>query len=223
MDTTQISNEVGGYLLEAYSTGETMHAADCLNGAGAVLGFLCQMQARARLKAGDYTDIKDALMEVTTRSGERLFFGQAVNDCLIGEISGVGLWNYAAGALNDQAAAEAFDLGGLFGYVAGTVGEPFFGQPRLPEGITVRELPIEAVRRHARILHDRILFHRVEPKLLTQIYGTAAHQLIRGAAGEFPWNADPVVAKPAGLTVFMEAAAPMSKIDPRPLGIDPIV
>lgn len=223
MDTTQISNEVGGYLLEAYSTGETMHAADCLNGAGAVLGFLCQMQARARLKAGEYTDIKDALMEVVTRDGEKLYFGQAINDCLIGEITGVGIWNYAAGALGDQAAAEAFDLKGLFGYVAGTVGETFFGQPRLPEGITVKELPIEAVRRHARILHDRILFHAPDPKLLTQIYGTAAHQLIRGAAGEFPWNADPVVAKPAGLTLFMEAAAPMSKIDPRPLGIDPII
>lgn len=223
MDHTQISNEVGGYLLEAYSTGEVMHAPDCLNGAGAVLGFLVQMQARARLKAGEYSDIKDALMVVTTKAGERLYFGQAINDCLIGEISGLGVWNYAAGALDDPTAAEAFDLNGLFGYVAGTVGEKWFGQPRVPEGFTLNERPDEAVRKHARILYDRMRFHGVDARELTKIYGTAAHQLIRGAAGEFPWNPDPVVPKPAGLTIFMEAAAPMSKLDPRPLGIDPIL
>jgi hypothetical protein len=220
MDQTQISNEVGGYLLEAWSTGETMHAADCLNGAGAVLGFLVQMQARARLKAGDYADIKDALVEVTTKDGEKLYFGQAVNDCLIGELSGLGLWNYAAGAVGE--AASAFDLNGLFSYVAGTAGEKWFGQPRIPDGFTLTELPIDAVRRHAKILHDRILFHAPDPKDLTRIYGTAAHQLIRGAAGEFPWRPEPMVPKLDGLTIFMEAAAPMSKIDPRPLGIDPL-
>jgi hypothetical protein len=223
VDHTQISNEVGGYLLEAWSTGEVMHAPDCLNGAGAVLGFLAQMQARARLKAGEYTDIKDALMVVNTKAGERLYFGQAINDCLIGEVTGVGVWNYAAGALDDPEAAEAFDLKNLFGYVAATVGETWFGQPRTPEGYTLKELPIEAVRKHAKILYDRMLFHGPEPKDLTKIYGTAAHQLIRGAAGEFPWGPEPVVPKLAGLTIFMEAAAPMSKIDPRPLGIDPLI
>lgn len=222
MDHTQISNEVGGYLLEAYSTGEVMHAPDCLNAAGAVLGFLTQMQARARLRAGEYTDIQDALVEVTTRSGDKLYFGQAVNDCLIGEISGAGLWNYAAGAAG-EAAAAAFDLQGLFGYVAGTAGDKWFGQPRTPEGFTVSEAPLEAVRRHARVLYDRIQFHGPDPKELTRIYGTAAHQLIRGAAGDFPWNPQPVVPKPTGLAIFMEAAAPMSKIDPRPLGLDPLV
>ena len=223
MDLTHISNEVGGYLLEAYSTGETMHAVECLSAAGGVLGFLCQMQARARLKAGDYIDVKDALVEVTTKDGETFYFGQAINDALLGEISGLGLWNYAAGAADDPEIEEKIDLKGLFGYAAGTVGERWFGQPRVPEGLTLKEQPVEAVRRHAKIIHDRMLFHAVEPKALTQVYGTAAHQLIRGAAGEIPWNAEPVVPKLAGLTLFMEAAVPMSKLDPRPLGIDPLV
>src|SRR5437868_3013555 len=114
MDHAKISTEVGSYLLEAYSTGEVMHAPDCLNAAGAVLGFLTQMQARARLKAGEYTDIKDALMVVNTKAGERLYFGQAINDCLIGEVTGTGVWNYVAGTLGDPEAAEAFDLNNLF-------------------------------------------------------------------------------------------------------------
>lgn len=223
MDTTHISNEVGGYLLEAYSTGETMRAVGCLAGAGGVLGFLCQMQARARLKADEYRDLKDALVEVATADESKLYFGQVVNDCLLGEVTGLGLWNYAAGAADDPDIESKIDLNRLFGYAAGTVGEQWFGQPRVPEGLTLKAMPIEAVRKHANIIHDRMLFHGVEPKYLTQVYGTAAHQLIRGAAGEIPWNADPVVPKLAGLTLFMEAAVPMSKIDPRPLGIDPLL
>lgn len=223
MDLNHISNEVGGYLLEAYSEGETMLAVECLSAAGGVLGFLCQMQARARLKAGDYTDVKDALVEVQTKDGQTFYFGQAINDALLGEISGLGLWSYAAGAADDPEIEGKIDLNGLFGYAAGTVGEQWFGQPRVPEGLTLEEMPIEAVRRHARIVHDRMLFHGVEPKALTQVYGTAAHQLIRGAAGEIPWNAQPVVPKLAGLKLFMESAVPMSKLDPRAFGVDPIV
>jgi len=223
MDTTHISNEVGGYLLEAYSTGETMHAVECLAGAGAVLGFLCQMQARARLKAGEYRDLKDALVEVQTKDGQKLYFGQAVNDCVLGEITGLGLWNYAAGAADDPDIAETVKLEEIFHYVAATVGEPWFGQPRVPEGLTLQGRPVDAVARHAKVIHDRMLFHALDPRQLTKIYGAAAHQLIRGAAGEIPWGADPLVNKIDGLKLFMECAAPMSKLDPRPFGIDPLV
>jgi len=223
MDITHISNEVGGYLLEAYSTGESMHAVECLAGAGAVLGFLCQMQARARLRAGEYRDLKDTLVEVSTQDGRKLYFGQAVNDCVLGEISGVGLWNYAGGAADDPDIAEKIDLGDIFRHVAATVGTSDFGRPRVPAGLTLNTDPVEAVRRHAKIIHDRMLFHAVEPRALTQVYGTAAHQLIRGAAGEIPWNADPVVNKIDGIKLFMECAAPMSKLDPREFGIEAAV
>lgn len=223
MDTTNISNEVGGYLLEAYSTGETMQAVECLAGAGSVLGFLCQVQARARLAAGEYRDLKDALVEVATADGRKLYFGQAVNDCLLGEISGLGLWNYAGGAADDPAIAEKIDLGDTFRHVAASVGTGDFGRPRVPAGLSLSLDPVDAVRRHAKIIHDRMLFHAVEAKELTKIYGTAAHQLIRGAAGEIPWNADPVVNKVDGIKLFMECAAPMSKLDPREFGIEPAV
>jgi len=213
-----LANDIGGYFIDQYLDGEMLRAVDLIVGAGAVLGFLAQLQARARMGQGEYAGREGAFAEVATKGGRKFYFGDAINDAILGEISGVGLWNYVAGAAEDPDIQEKVPLMDIFQHVSSTAGADQFGEARLPEGLTATETPMEALRKHAGVLFNRVLSYEIAPKDLTPVYGTAGHKLVRAAAGEFIWKPDRPLEKPVAIHVFMECAIPMSKVDPAELG-----
>ena len=90
---------------------------------------------------------------------------------------------------------------------ARNVGTKDFGLPRLPIGVEVDQLPIEVVMDDWPDMQKFLIKKGVDPKFWGWIFPLSAQQIIVNLNGAF----DPTVAA----QILMEAAVPMSHIDPR--------
>ncbi len=175
---------------------------------GALAGFAAQQGIwEAMVKPGKMA-IQEAFVVIETRSGETYFFGDFLNTILAAmDPAQLSVWKIVGGAARAMGAETVPDLTPIFKHCAETVGTGSFGLPRLPDGHLPAILPREAVNRYwpeAR----RILASRADPEPMTWALdvAVAAQQLMLGMKDRI----DPLLAAQA----VMEAAVPMSRIDP---------
>ncbi len=176
---------------------------------GALAGFAAQHGIwEAMVKPGRMA-IQEAFVVIETRSGETYFFGDFLNTILASpDPAQLSVWKIVGGAARAMGAEELPDLTPIFKHCAETVGTGSFGLPRLPDGHLPTILPRDAVNRYwpeAR----RILAGRgadADPMTWALDVAVAAQQLMLGMKDRI----DPLLAAQA----VMEAAVPMSRIDP---------
>lgn len=173
---------------------------------GALTGFAAQQGLwEAVVKPGKMA-IQEAFVVVETRTGEIYFFGDYLNTILASpKPEHLSVWKIVAGAARVMGAADLPDLTPIFKHCAETAGTTSFGLPRLPDGHLPTILPRDAVNRYwpeAR----RILGDSPDPLTWALDAASAAQQLMLGMKDRI----DPVLAA----QVVMEAAIPMSRIDP---------
>ena len=96
-------------------------------------------------------------------------------------------------------------------YNAKVLGSPAFGLPRVPERYRSSELPIDIVRRDWPAMQKLLADGKVDPRTWGWTVALAAQYMILESKDRF----DPGMAA----TIVMEAASPMSKIDPASVGI----
>ena len=196
--------------IEQFLTKELRHAdARCetmLTAVGALAGFAAQHGIwEAVVKPGKMA-LQQAFVIVETRSGETYFFGDFLNNILATQKPQyLSVWKIVSATATAMGATELPDLVPMFKYCAETVGSPQFGIPNLPDGCTPSMLPRDALTRFwPQVL--KMLRVGSDPLTCAVDVGTAAEQLMLSMKGEI----DPALAA----RIIMEAAIPMSKIDP---------
>lgn len=215
--------EAGGYILGTYRDKKTgvLRAADAVSALGALAGIFAQLQARAMLMSGAIPQTESTLAEVSTTTGERYYFGDAINACVLeGSRERPSFWNLAAGAAKDPKIGGKVDVLDIARHAAKTVGSPEFGKPRIDKRYKLSEMPIDAVRAHGPWLLVRFLEHNLDPPKLMWVWGSVAQTFAPFAAGEIKEVPVDVAMKRVDIVkLYLEAAIPASKLDLRTVGM----
>lgn len=196
--------------IEQWLTKELRHAdarrETILTAIGALAGFAAQHGIwEAVVKPGKMA-IQQAFVVVETRSGETFFFGDFLNNILATpKPEYLSVWKIVSSAATAMGAAELPDLTPIFKHSAETVGTSQFGIPRLPDGCTPSLMPRDALTRYWPGTL-KLLCVGSDPLTCAVDVATAAEQLMLSMKGEI----DPALAA----RIVMEAAIPMSKVDP---------
>ena len=218
----QATGEVGGHLLAQYRDERgTLRAADATSALGALAGIFAQIQARALLRSGAIAQTQTTLAEVTTKAGERYYFGDAINACLMeGGREAPSFWNLAAGAARDPKVANKIDVIEIARRAVKDVGMPSFGKPLIDKRYKLSEAPADAVRAHGPWLLARFLEINLEPPKLMWVFGSVAQSFAAFAAGEIAEvRVDLAMKRVDIVRLYMEAAIPSSKLDLRAVGM----
>ena len=215
--------EVGGYILGTYRDKKTgvLRAADAVSALGALAGIFAQVQARAMMQSGAIPQTETTLAQVTAKSGELYYFGDAINACLMeGSREQPAFWNLAGGAARDQKIADKVDVLEIARRAANDVGTRNFGKPRIDARYKLSEAPVDAVRAHGPWLLVRFLELGLQPANLMIVFGSVAQSFAQFAAGEIKdVQADVPMKRVDIVRLYMEAAIPASKLDLRSVGM----
>lgn len=171
---------------------------------GALAGFAAQQAVWAGM-AELGTPQHLVFKTVRTNSGETFYLSDLVNEILAGKkgeaptiVSLVAVAATKAGGRNFP------DLKGIFRNSMETMGSALFGRPRIPAGHAPRILPRDALTRYWRTAHS--LVEGENPPMKARWFALAAGALLQKMQHTCP----PDIA----FALMMEAAVPMSKIDP---------
>lgn len=213
-DTTQPASDVHdamiNYLIEEYRAAfkdeRGVHVETLLSALGALAGFGCQMAIREALIATGQVTQEEAFTVVTGNDGHTYYFGDFLNEPLLSAQEGrVSVWSLAGGAA-ESLGAQIPDIVAIVEHYAEKVGGESFFETSLPDRHTPRQRPIEALKAYwpgvRKIMDD----YGVEPLFYGWTPALAAQRLILQTKDIL----DPGMAA----QVIMDAAVPMSKIDP---------
>jgi hypothetical protein len=195
------------FLLDAYNDEHGVNAETVLSAAGALAGFAAQEAIWEGLVRPGKIAAAQALVQVGTKSGETYFFGDLLNAILMSTQEGhLSIWSLAAGAAVKLGAQSLPRLEPIVAHCSETVGTPAFGVPVLPINLALKELPRQALR-HWPQIKSILLSAGVQPLHWPLEVGRAVQNLIFQVNDALPAD--------IGALVVMQAAIPMSKVDPR--------
>jgi hypothetical protein len=115
------------------------------------------------------------------------------------------VWSLAAGAAQQAGATELPDLPAIFKHVAATIGTKAFGIPRYGGGHGAADLPVAYVRALWPALLPVVSKLTDDMALWPHAYSFAIQDAIK--------SVEPVLAPQVALSIVMESAIPMSKVD----------
>jgi hypothetical protein len=205
------------FLLASLTTEKGVHAETLMVVVGALAGFSAQhavwetiVKPGKPIAPGGFRDIK-------TRSGEVFYSGDLLNGFLAPQPGAdFPIWGIIAGAAVEAGAprSELPSYKEILNYVERTMGAPEFGLPRAPEEHRPGATPRDALNvfwPQTKMILSRSDFPgaagvSLPPEHWPAVIGTVAQQYIAMTKDVL----DPRVS----LRLIMEAAAPMSKIDP---------
>jgi hypothetical protein len=177
-----------------------------LTAVGALAGFAAQHGIWEAVVRPGKMALQQAFVIIETRSGETYFFGDFLNNILATQKPEyLSVWKIVSAAAKAMGATDLPDMAPIFKNCAETVGSPQFGLPNLPDGHIPSMLPRDAL---TRFWPGTLKMLRVgsDPLTCAVDVATAAEQLMLSMKGEI----DPALAA----RIVMEAAIPMSKVDP---------
>lgn len=196
------AKQVAFSVRNAMADGAGVHAESFLCALAACAGYSCQASVRRRAIAAGIDETAD-FVRVECEDGRTYFFGDALNKPLAE--SQYSVWNLAAGAAQAAGCTDILDLEDVFRHVSDTVGTAEFGNPRLPPEHPVYRKPMEYVVDVWPQLLPMIVKFCPDPEHWPIVMSLAVHDMII----ETSTVLDPCVS----LTIVMESAIPMSKLD----------
>ena len=182
------------------------HVGSLLTILGSLAGYSCQMVARINLgelaKENKVTDV-DLVHVVGTGDEKKFFYGNSINKPLAEDK--YSIWSMAAGAAQHNGCKELPDIHEIFKYVTSTIGSEQFGIPRVPDEQKAFDTPADIV----------LAFWPTMLPMLKEFCDTPAEWPILFAAAiqESIDMSKNIIDPKIALTVVMECAIPMSKID----------
>ena len=204
------------WLMDELRSGKDVQPETVLCALGALAGYAAQQAIReAVVKPGKLT-IDQAFVVIETRSGDVFFFGDLLNAVIVSKDGGqvgsrdkghASIWKIVSDGGYEAGARNLPDVTDMIKHCAATVGKEEFGIPRIPHAHMPDLLPREAVRRFWPAARRRLAGS--EPMSWPLHLALAAHKLIV----ELKHELRPDIA----VQIVMEAAVPMSKIDPMTL------
>jgi len=204
------------WLMDELRSGKDVQPETVLCALGALAGYAAQQAIReAVVKPGKLT-VDQAFVVIETRSGDVFYFGDLLNAVIVSKDGGqvgardqghASIWKIVSDGGYEAGARNLPDVTDMIKHCAATVGKEEFGIPRVPGAHMPELLPREAVRRLWPAVRRRLAGS--EPMSWPLHLALAAHTLIVELKNELR----PDIA----VQIVMEAAVPMSKIDPMTL------
>ncbi len=189
-------------LLAEAGNRQQVHFASLLCNLGALAGYACQAYLRAQAVARGMSETA-AFLVVDALDGKQFFFGDPLNKILAN--SQYSLWSLAATAAHQAGAEEFPDLDELFQHTASVLGSKDFGIPRVPGRHRAGDTPLNYLKAQWAPLLPVVKSFCPDPANWPILYGMATQEAIILGKDAIP----PALA----LSIVMESAIPMSKID----------
>lgn len=188
------------------------HAQTVLTEVGALAGYASQLAAVTELadpaKQAEKRKAGLDFYVTKAKNGEEFFFGSAINHILFNSKHDAGnVWSHVAGAVPNAVSAALPNLEEIVEHTANTIGSEEFGVPRLPADHMPLKLPRKALNDNWGRIRNAMVAEGRKPQDWPLDLAVAAKELI-GMGRD-------VVAPLVAAKIVMEAAIPMSKVDPR--------
>ena len=216
-ESDPLTSELVDWLQLELRRGRDVQQEAVLCALGALAGYAAQQAIRETLvKTGKLT-LDQAFAVIETRSGEVFFFGELLNAVIVGKdgarnfSSGNGtagghasIWKIVSDGGRDAGAINLPDVTDIIKNCAATVGRDEFGIPRVADAHMPNILPREAVSRFWPAARRKLAAK--DPMSWPLHLAMAARSLIVSLKH--------AVRPDIAVQIVMEAAVPMSKIDP---------
>ena len=210
----ELTRELIDWLQEDLRRGRDVQHEAVLCALGALAGYAAQQAIRETLvKTGELT-LDQAFAVIETRSGEVFFFGELLNAVIVAKDGGrsnggngaghASIWKIVSEGGFEAGAINLPDVTDVIKHCAATVGRDEFGIPRVPDVHMPNLLPREAVSRFWPAARHKLADK--EPMSWPLQLALAARSLIISLKH--------AIRPDIAVQIVMEAAVPMSKIDP---------
>ena len=207
-DSAAIAGKILELVLGETAEPDGIHVETVLTALGALAGFAAQMAIREDFIKSGKVSAEKAFKVVTTKDGATYYFGDVLNEGLVATRQGsLSVWSLVGGAAQHLGAKSLPDLKDLFAHVSRTVGGSSFGVPRLPAEHMPRQLPFELLDKFWNPVRNFMATSVSAPGYWPLVLSYAAQIAIKRAQG--------LVEPEVSARIVMEAAVPMSKVDPR--------
>jgi hypothetical protein len=191
-------------LMDASKDEKGVHVESLLATLGSIAGFACVVGTLEQVAAKGADFQSCGIMQVSCADGKNYYLGDPINELLLeGQHS---VWALAAGTAQNLGVTKLLDVAEIAGYVAGTLGGPKFGEPRLPDGHPISDLPINYVKNIWPVAAPQLAQRAPEPYERVVLLGLAIQNVMEMGRTAI----DPALA----LHIVMECAVPMAKLDP---------
>jgi hypothetical protein len=186
-----------------------IHAETILTEIGALAGFAAQMSIRKGIIEPQQLDPNDVLVEVVTRNGEKYYFSDLLNWIVFENTTQApySVWAYVSDVVPQTDPALLPEMEDIVSHAARTIGTARFGVPRLPPEHMPQTAPRAALDEDWRLARREFDGSGREPS-------EWPYDLAFAAQWQMLTSRDRL-ALPLAAKIVMEAAIPMSKVDPR--------
>lgn len=200
-----IPARIANWLMRELKDERGVHCETTLTAVGALAGYAAQQALWEGMVKPGKMAIREAFQVIESPSGQTFFFGEALDTILASvERTNPSIWKIVAGGTLGPGGEHLPDLPNLFRHCAATAGTSQFGIPRLPDDHLPTMLPREALERFWP--GARLLLALAEPLAWPLHMAQAAQKLMLAMKGS--------IAPDLAVRIVMEAAVPMSRIDP---------
>jgi len=185
-----------------------IHPQTILTEIGALAGFATQIAIRKSVIAPQKLNPDNVLVEVVSKNGEKFYFSDMLNWMLFENTTQppYSIWAYVSAVVPEESRALLPDLAEIVSNAARTVGTRRYGIPRLPSVHMPQKMPRAALDEHWRIVQQEFGTSQRSPAEWPFDLAWAAQWQMLTSRDQ--------VAPPLAAAIVMEAAIPMSKIDP---------
>lgn len=203
------ADKIQNWVMGAVETERGVHVESLFVALGALAGFACQMSARRLLQDGGHPDFGTPWAEVGGADGRTYHFGDAINYELLE--APMSLFAVSAGIIAKISEQPVPDMVPIVRHVAETVGGGAFGTIRFPEGTAAGDTPINYLIHFWHVVPEIAYPLGIDEREWPTLFGIAAQNCLSMARE--------VIAPTVALTLFMESAIAMAKVDPRDMGL----
>ena len=196
---------IADWLMRELKDQRGIHCETLLTVIGALAGYAAQQALWEGMVKPGKLAIAQAFKVMETPSGATYFFGDTLDSLLVSmEPKHVSVWKIVAGSALTAGGDHLPIPSDLLRHCAATAGTSAFGLPRLPDDHLPSILPRAAVERFWP--DARMLLALSDPLQWPMLMAHAAQKLMLAMKGS--------IAPDLAVKIVMEAAVPMSRVDP---------
>ena len=186
-----------------------VHPETLLTEIGALAGFAVQMSIRKSVIERKRLDPDTILIAAATQNDEVYYFSDLLNWMLFENMEQPPycVWAYVSAAVPPESRLLLPDMSEIVSHAARSIGTRQFGVPRLPREHMPQKMPRAALEEHWRFVRAEFDTSGRDPSGWPYDVAAAAQwQMLTGRDA---------IDLPLAARIVMEAAIPMSKVDPR--------
>ena len=212
--TSELTHDLIDWLQGELRRGRDTQQEAVLCALGALAGYAAQQAIREALVKTGTLSLDQAFAVIETRSGEVFFFGELLNAVIVAKDGGrnnggngaghTSIWTIVSEGGSEAGAINLPDITDIIKHCAATGGRDEFGIPRVADAHMPDILPREAVSRFWPTARRKLAGK--DPMSWPLHLALAARSLII--------SLQHAVRPDIAVEIVMEAAVPMSKIDP---------